>query len=198
MATLTVVSYSATTVTLRADGFSPGDEVFIFGRIASDPSDGSIYDLFIADSTYVQRTYTGLLPSTTYLASLRVNGEWFYGTSDQFPDPPSWTTKATTDRPWSWDWYSTIVKGGNINLTAVEWNDFCLRVNEFRVYAGLGEYTFTTVSSGMKISAAICNEAWNAINGISGRGTMPSAAVKGAYITASFFTGLRDALNAVP
>lgn len=199
MATLTVVSYTATTVTLLAEGLAVGDTVEILGRAVDDYTTYAISDTYTASATSVKKTYSGLAPSTEYIVNIRVNGEWFYSSvsSTGLPYPPSWTTKATTDRPWSWAWYSTIVQGGKIGLTAVEWNDFCFRINEFRVYKDLSECSFTTVSSGTVISAAICNEAWTAINEITGHGTMPSKATVGGTITASFFTGLCDALNAI-
>lgn len=107
------------------------------------------------------------------------------------------TYTTSNPRPSNWSWYSAIASGASINLSATEWNTFCSRINEFRAYAGLTQYYFTTVYSGTAISAAICNEAWYAINAISGHGTMPSMALSGGPLYASFFTGLRDALNAV-
>lgn len=102
-------------------------------------------------------------------------------------------------RPDDWTWSSYITSDANVNLTASEWNGFCTRINEFRIYSGLGQYSFTSVTSGVTdISAAICNQAWTAINAITGHGTMPSKAVSGGDLYASFFTGLKTALNAVP
>lgn len=108
------------------------------------------------------------------------------------------TATAIGTRPDDWSWDSTIRSGSAIAITAAEWNDFCTRINEFREYAGLSSYSFTTVRSGTTISAAIVNQARTAINAISGHGTLPSAAVSGGAITASFFNTLVSALNSIP
>lgn len=101
-------------------------------------------------------------------------------------------------RPDDWSWYSTIKTGANISLTAQEWTDFCTRINEFRIYLDLSEYTFITVSRGTKISANIVNQARTAISAIPDHGTLPSAAVSGGAITANFFNTLASALNSIP
>lgn len=101
-------------------------------------------------------------------------------------------------RPDDWSWDSTIESGSAITITAVEWNNFCARINEFREYAGLSSYSFTTVRSGTTISATIVNQARTAISEISGHGTLPSAAVSGGVINASFFNTLVSALNSIP
>lgn len=101
-------------------------------------------------------------------------------------------------RPSDWMWTSTIVSGREIRITASEWNGFCSRINEFRAYKSLSNYSFTTVVSGTtKISAAIVNQARTAISAISGHGSLPSAAIAGGALTASFFNSLSSALNAV-
>lgn len=105
---------------------------------------------------------------------------------------------ALLDRPDDWEWTSTIESGAAIEISALEWNLFCDRINEFRVYQELKEYSFTTVVSGQVISAAVVNQAISAISAISGHGTLPSQAVSGVTkITARFFHQLKDALNAI-
>jgi hypothetical protein len=109
------------------------------------------------------------------------------------------TVTISSKRPYDWAWYSTVAKGSAIQLTALEWTDFCTRINAFREYKGLSSYSFTTVTGGStKIGATVCNEAYTAISGITGHGTLPSAVSAGDPITASYFNGLKDALNAVP
>ena len=102
------------------------------------------------------------------------------------------------ERPADWSWESTIRSGKPIAITASEWNAFTTRINEFREYAGLSSYSFTTVSSGTPISYWIVNQARTAISEISGHGSLPSAAVSGGKIYASFFNSLASALNSVP
>lgn len=108
------------------------------------------------------------------------------------------TVTSTPQRPWDWAWYSTIKQGGAIGLSASEWNTFCDRINEFRLYDGLSEYDFTYVYKGDAVSASIVNEARTAISAISGHGTLPSRAVSGGVVTADFFNDLKDALNDIP
>jgi len=107
-------------------------------------------------------------------------------------------SQITLDRPDDWSWWSTVSSGSPIAITAREWNAFCTRINEFREYAELSSYSFTSVSKGTPISATIVNQARSAISGISGHGTLPSAAVSGGKITATFFNRLASALNSIP
>lgn len=102
-------------------------------------------------------------------------------------------------RPFDWSWVTTVSQGSAINLTAAEWNSFTSRINEFRKYSGLSEYSFTTAVSGStKIEASICNQAYTAIEAILYHGTLPTKLVSGGLLYASFFNGLKDALNAIP
>lgn len=107
-------------------------------------------------------------------------------------------TNIAVERPNDWSWWSTIRSGAAIAITASEWNAFTTRINEFREYTGLSSYSFTTVSSGTPISYWIVNQARTAISEISGHGSLPSAAVSGGKIYASFFNSLASALNSIP
>lgn len=100
--------------------------------------------------------------------------------------------------PSPWNWTSTIAQNYSIGITAQEWNNFTSKINEFRQYKGLSDYSFTTaIKNTTPISANICNEAWDAINSISGHGTMPNKLITNGPIYASFFNGLKDALNTI-
>lgn len=102
-------------------------------------------------------------------------------------------------RPLDWSWTTTVAQGSEIKLTAAEWNNFTSRINEFREYADLSSYTFTKAVSGVTvIEATICNEAYTAIDAITGHGTLPTKLVSGGSLYASFFNGLKNALNAIP
>lgn len=148
------------------------------------------------DFTY---TASGLEPNVKYVANVyyRVGSD----TTDDFIVIGSQTiTTPDSDeetRPTNWAWESSISSGSPISITATEWNNFCRRINSFRTYIGLGRYSFTEVSSGMKISASICNEAWSAINPIVDNSIMPNKAVAGGNMYASFFTKLCNALNSI-
>lgn len=45
--------------------------------------------------------------------------------------------------------------------------------------------------------ASQANQAWNAINGISGHGSMPNSVWTGAEMSASFMIDLQNALNSI-
>lgn len=99
-------------------------------------------------------------------------------------------------RPDDWEWTSKIEQDAPIAITAIEWNNFTSRINAFRIYKGLSNYSFTTAYGGeTKISASIVNEARIAINAIDGSGEVPDKVEPGDTIYASFFIGLADALN---
>lgn len=99
-------------------------------------------------------------------------------------------------RPNNFIFSSNIQSGAaTTTLTADTWNNFCTRINEFRQYKGLSNYSFTSVSSGSRMTAAIMAQPWDAINAINGHGTMPTRPSQGATIYASYFHTLAAALN---
>lgn len=199
MATLTVTDVTSTTVWIRITGVSRGDTIRVFVRLASEPSDITYNkeDLEATSSTFKLKIdnnsdgiYHDLEPDTEYLVNYKVNGGNWLGAV-------KFTTKSEAQRPWDWAWWSTIRQGGKIGLSAGEWNEFTNRINEFRLYQGLSEYNFTYVSRGDPIAASVVNEAYYAIQSLSGHGTLPSRARTGRAITAAFFNDLKDALNYV-
>lgn len=101
----------------------------------------------------------------------------------------------SSTRPDDWEWWNTIQSGKPIQLEAAEWNAFCERINEFRVWFGVNEYDFTVVESGDPIKADIVNEARIAI--LTMTADIPRAVERGDPITAQFFLDLQDALNSV-
>lgn len=142
--------------------------------------------------------FNGLKPNTTYylgclVISLAYDRVYLEGVFSE--------TTAAPSRPSNWNWESTIASGKEIELKASEWNNFCGRINDFRSYKNMNTFSFTYVYAGRtQISAAIVNQARTAISGISGHGSayLPPAAVSGeTLISASFFNGLKDALNAI-
>lgn len=187
------ISYTATSVTFYVTGLTRGDAVVLYLR--NEPYTGTMIlddDVkYTATGSTFSYTESGLIPGTSYAANVMVN--W----GDPLGVEYFTTDSLAPSRPSSWSWRSTIVSGGDIGLTASEWNDFCGRINEFRAYKGLSTYSFTSVSPGVKISASIVNEARNAISAIPGHGGLPSQAVSGGEVSAAFFHALRDALNGV-
>lgn len=101
-------------------------------------------------------------------------------------------------RPSNFTFSNSIVSGADTTtLTASEWNSFCTRVNEFRQYKSLNTVSFTPAVSGGTMTAAIMAQPWDAINTITGHGTMPSRPVQGETIYASYFHTLASALNSI-
>lgn len=114
-------------------------------------------------------------------------------------------------RPHNWSWYTIIGQGkesyrrvnlGQANeikcamLSAREWTDFCGRINEFRVYKGIGKYVFTKPVMGKTFTALHFNEALDAIRPISGE-TLPTAKASNNPVTAEDLFLVRDILNRI-
>lgn len=105
----------------------------------------------------------------------------------------------TTTRPDNWTWKTAIKLGDTISYTSTgfhpvsadEWNDFTTRVNEFRAYKELGDYSFTQVKSGDAFNQKIYKQAVEAISDM--------AYVKPVeyVLHPNIFTVLSDALNAI-
>lgn len=139
-------------------------------------------------------TIDGLTPETDYVFNYR-------GYNDDGIGPFMSTGRTATtlpNRPDDWEWWTRIESGGDIDLSADEWNTFCERINEFRAYSGLSEYAFTTVETGDYIYASTVNRAVSAIRAMNPLVTPPRQVSSGSSdITAAFFYGLSNALNSI-
>lgn len=185
------ISHTNTSVTFNVTGISSGDKVRLYCRYDPSDNDTVVDSEYTASGTTLSRTFT--IPSNSnYAANVNVNETWlgakYFSTGSDTPAPV---------RPSNWSWSTTPVRGNRINMSARDWNDFCKRINEFRDYKQIGAYDFTTAYTGDDMTASQVNEARSAISGISGHGSLPSSAVRGGTVTASFFNDLKDALNAV-
>ena len=144
--------------------------------LAVNPTNGAI----VANATQ----------SLNFLESGKTYTIKVYLFSDEISSPVSLTVTIPDDeeeRPDKFYWTTSIQTGASVRfdtasnsfrpVTAAEWNAFCSKINEFRRYKGLSEYSFTTVSTGMLFTAAIYNEAVAAINEISdsNKSTIPYA-----------------------
>lgn len=110
------------------------------------------------------------------------------------------TSQPSNTRPNNWTWSSLVPSawvylGGGILranvVDATEWSDFCIRINEFRVFKlGVGsEITFTQAATGESLTYDMTMEAVNAIN------TMKAASMaSGPYST---LTNLASVLNSI-
>ena len=193
--TFTIDAVTSNSVTITVKDFVPNERVRFQVKQYSNSATAVDMD-YNVNATTLTKTFSGLTPNTVYYADVQLNQSLWLGGSS-ITDGKRFVTLAKNTRPANWSWSSTIEKGKPIKVTAVEWNNFCTRINKFRTYKGLTTYNFTTVSKGMSISATIVNQARTAINGITGHGTLPSEAASGGAITASFFNTLKNALNAI-
>lgn len=137
-----------------------------------------------------EHTFTNLEENTTY--SFYVQAFDVAGNSAN-----SSTIQVTTldGRPNDWVWSNSKTQGGIFNLTASEWNSFTTRINEFRVYKNLSPISFTQATKGGTFTAAMFNQAKNAIGGMAATGISDRQAEQD--ILASYFQTLRDRLNSL-
>lgn len=135
-------------------------------------------------------TVTGLSEGTYYDFKVYARNSSGNGT-------PSYTTAQTKkSRPSNFSWTYSKTSGNTFNLYASEWNSLQSKVNEFRQYKGLANYSFTSASSGGIFYAYMFNQVRNAINEIPGKSTSPpSTQSSGNDIYASYLNGLVDSLN---
>ncbi len=124
---------------------------------------------------------------------------WVYNSSaEEDSDYEEYTVTLLGNRPNNFTFPSSVRSGAaTTTLTASKWNDFQDRINEFQAYKGVTETSFYDVDSGDAMTASLMRKAWDAINGISGHGTMPTRPTAGATIYASWFHDLADALNEI-
>lgn len=151
------------------------------------------------DGTYNFSTSSSSLAAGSYQAGF----ELYY----QQANESSWTYSLNAlssnniqikTRPLNFTFSNSIApEADTTTLTASEWNSFCARVNDFRQYKGLSTVSFTQAFSGGIMTAAIMAQPWDAINAISGHGTMPTRPEQGETIYASYFHSLADALNSI-
>ena len=128
---------------------------------------------------------------TLYPAVRAKNGLWYPAGSSVYVEVEA------SGRPNNWVWVSNVSSGATINITANSWNSFTARINEFRAYKGMSNYSFTTISSGWLIYAYIVNQAVFAITQMSPPLSAPSSVNSGSSITAYFFNRLKDSLNSI-
>ena len=179
-----------------------GNTAMVYYRptTASD-SETQTYSLTCRAST-ITINLGGLEAGTAYYISVdRSYGGT--GTGDDWTATETWSTIAIAlPRPSNWAWETVVASEAKINLTASEWNNFCARILAFAKYVGSkdnGDYTYSldTVYTGDYITATLVNKARSAISIIPGHGTLPSRVSSEDDIYASFFNGLKDALNAI-
>lgn len=117
---------------------------------------------------------------------------------DNTSEYSSYKSITTPKRPDYFSWDTQKVQGQNFKLTAAEWNSLTRNINMIRTYKNYDTYSFTTVSTGDIITAAIYNEARKAIQDISGYGTYIPTVAAGDEITAYCLNQIVSELNAIP
>lgn len=161
------------------------------------------WDVGAEDGTVVKLSAEVPIPSGYAISSILIDGT-------NYSNLPTFTvyddrkvqvyfTKLPT-RPSNWSWTSTVAAGAEIKLSATEWNNFTARINAFRTYKGLSTLSFTNATSGMAITASICNEAWSAVNDLrsyQSTYSMPSQLTAGGDFPAAFFNGLKNIINKI-
>ena len=132
--------------------------------------------------------------NTTYYVWVKSYSGASSGYVDLYIEPPA----PSVIRPSNFSWTHEKTQGGSFNLTADEWNALTARINAFREYWGLNSYSFTYAYKGNDFTAAMYNQAVNAIKDISGYGSRLSTVSKGNNVTAAGLNLLRDELNDIP
>ena len=151
---------------------------------------------------YVDAWATGLTPNTTYTISV----DFVTTTTPSIPGL-EWILKDITTlsepvvrpRPSNFpNWTSNLTSGQGFDILASEWNSFRNRINQFRYYKYLGNFSYTNVSAGQTVTALEFNQARAAIRDIPGYGTFIPIATQDSGITPNHFVMIRSELNAIP
>jgi hypothetical protein len=100
-------------------------------------------------------------------------------------------------RPANFAWGITIQKGQKFYFPATEWTAFTARINEFRRYKSLTDFTFTAVDINDKFFYSIFNEAVTAISQMSPPTSPPSQVATGDKVSEVRLSGLVTSLNSI-
>lgn len=120
-------TYTYAAVTFVVSGILSGDSITFYVR--SEPYSGTmlVAESFTATGSTMTKIFSVLSAGSSYAINVEVNdvqlGTQYFNTF--------------LARPNNWAWTSIVVSGVAIKISAQEWNSFCDRINEFRVYKGL-------------------------------------------------------------
>lgn len=178
-----------------------------------DSSNVSYVYINLYDSTnstvLQQKTFTTASGSFSYNKvadgryNIRAQSVFVYGGSYYYCVDDSGTTYTLTksitvsSKPASFSWTYAKNSGSDFNLKATEWNSFTSKINEFRDWKGLSDYSFTTAVKGNTFTAAMFNQAVTAINAMYSNNPLSSVS-KGSTVTAYILNNIVSVLNNVP
>lgn len=193
---LTCPAYTQDTIDIRvADGMTGNwDYIRVYAY------DNNIFPTYkdITKAQYTSGirvvTWTNLTAGVTY--KFNAHTKYTYNNTDL--SSVYWSNDlyvTTSARPQNFAWDIPKVSGGAWP-TAAEWNGLTARINEFRSYKGLSAYSFTTGYSGNPLTAAMFNQARNAIADMSTTG-LPGVKNAGEMLYASDLNALVSCLNAI-
>ncbi|WP_338592052.1 hypothetical protein V6669_06760 [Paenibacillus sp. Y5S-9] len=100
-------------------------------------------------------------------------------------------------RPANFEWDTAKNAGSDFNITAAEWNRLTSKVNEFRLYKGISNYTFTRAVQGADFKATYYNDVISIINTMSPTTAIPSSKIAGDSILASDINRIRNSVNSI-
>ena len=165
MASYSISNITDSSVKVKVSGLSTdySYKIRFFVRLADDTSD-TTYDetVSVMFTTSYTETISGLEPNTDYKINVDVGEGWL--------GAKSFTTEGIEEdeKPNTFSWTYAKTSGDGFNLTAVEWNNFTARINAERKYLGKSAYSFTKAVKGENFTAAMYNEAVDAIKGMGG------------------------------
>ncbi|UNK19284.1 fibronectin type III domain-containing protein [Paenibacillus sp. N3/727] len=137
-------------------------------------------------------TFTGLQPDTNYTLGVKA-----VDSAGQSSSMVTYSVRTKKARPTNFDWDAPKVSGGDFNITAVEWNKLAAKINEFRFYKNMSNYSFTRVTTGMDFKATYYNDVINVINSMNPSTALPSSKSAGDSILASDINRIRNSLNSI-
>jgi len=143
-------------------------------------------------------TFSGLTPGSTYYFDAVLT----YGGQTEYIPPSGYFTAMTTGtkpnpRPSNFSWTYTKSSGSNFNLYASEWNAFFIKINEFRAYKNLSEYSFSVANTGYDFYAFMYNQAITAISSMNPSIALPPTRNSGNIIYATNINQLVSSLNSI-
>jgi hypothetical protein len=147
-------------------------------------------------------SFGGLVANASYLFRAIAYKTASYGGYSPNSGYGGWLTiKNNVLRPANWLWTTGKdanghkVSGANYSMLASEWNAFTTRINDFRKFRDLTDYSFTTAYSGNNFMYYMFNEAKTAIDAISATGVLQKTT--GNSVLASDFNRMMDTLNSI-